>query len=81
MSTEFVIWVAIGGRATLLGPIVGALLINYAKTSFSESMPEYWWYFYGFLFIAATIIVPKGIVGSLLEKKWFNNALKKIKNE
>lgn len=81
MSTEFVIWVAIGGRATLLGPIVGALLINYAKTSFSESMPEYWWYFYGFLFIAATIIVPKGIVGSLLEKKWFNNALNKIKNE
>ncbi|AWG20578.1 urea ABC transporter permease subunit UrtC [Flavobacterium faecale] len=81
MSTEFVIWVAIGGRATLLGPIVGAILINYAKTSFSESMPEYWWYFYGFLFIAATIIVPKGIVGTLLEKKWFNNTFNKLKNE
>lgn len=81
MSTEFVIWVAIGGRATLLGPIVGALVINYAKTSFSESMPEYWWYFYGFLFIAATIIVPKGIVGSLLEKKWFLKIFNKAQNE
>ncbi len=81
MSTEFVIWVAIGGRATLLGPIVGALIINYAKTSFSESMPEYWWYFYGFLFIAATIIVPKGIVGSLSEKKWFQKIVNKAQNE
>ncbi|MFA9187304.1 urea ABC transporter permease subunit UrtC [Flavobacterium sp. FBOR7N2.3] len=81
MSTEFVIWVAIGGRATLLGPIVGALVINYAKTSFSESMPEYWWYFYGFLFIAATIIVPKGIVGSLMEKKWFQKTFNKAQNE
>ncbi len=81
MSTEFVIWVAIGGRATLLGPIVGAIIINYAKTSFSESMPEYWWYFYGFLFIAATIIVPKGIVGSLIEKKWFQKIINKAQNE
>ena len=81
MSTEFVIWVAIGGRATLLGPIVGALIINYAKTSFSESMPEYWWYFYDFLFIAATIIVPKGIVGSLIEKKWFQKIFNKAQNE
>lgn len=81
MSTEFVIWVAIGGRATLLGPIIGALVINYAKTSFSESMPEYWWYFYGFLFIAATIIVPKGIVGSLIEKKWFHKIFNKAQNE
>lgn len=81
MSTEFVIWVAIGGRATLLGPIVGAIVINYAKTSFSESMPEYWWYFYGFLFITATIIVPKGIIGSLIEKKWFYNVFNKTKNE
>ncbi len=77
MSTEFVIWVAIGGRATLLGPVVGALTINYAKTIFSESLPEYWWYFYGFLFITATLIIPKGIVGSLLKKKWFKNVLLK----
>ena len=83
MSTEFVIWVAIGGRGTLLGPIIGALIINYAKTTFSESLPEYWWYFYGFLFIAATLIVPKGIIGTLQEKKWFNNRFNKLiaKNE
>ena len=81
MSTEFVIWVAIGGRATLLGPIVGALIINYAKTSFSESMPEYWWYFYGFLFIPPTIIVLKEIVGSLIEKKWFQKIFNKAQNE
>lgn len=80
MSTEFVIWVAIGGRATLLGPVIGALVVNYAKTSFSESMPDFWWYFYGFLFIAATIIVPKGIVGSLNESKWFKKLSTK-KNE
>jgi len=79
MSTEFVIWVAIGGRGTLLGPIIGAILVNYAKSTFSESLPEYWWYFYGFLFIAATLIIPKGIVGSLKEKKWFQNIFNKLK--
>ncbi|WP_289040609.1 urea ABC transporter permease subunit UrtC [uncultured Zobellia sp.] len=78
MSTEFVIWIAIGGRATLLGPIIGALVINYAKTGFSESLPEYWWYFYGFLFIAATLIIPKGLVGTLGEKKWFKSVLIKL---
>jgi urea transport system permease protein len=62
-STELAIWVAIGGRSTLLGPVIGALVVNYAKTSLSESMPDIWWYFYGFLFIAATLIFPKGIIG------------------
>ena len=81
MSTEFVIWVAIGGRATLLGPIIGALVINYAKTSFSESLPEYWWYFYGFLFITATLIIPKGIVGSLSENKWFQKVFIKTRTK
>ncbi|MEI6950075.1 urea ABC transporter permease subunit UrtC [Paraflavisolibacter sp. H34] len=72
MSTEFAIWVAVGGRATLLGPVAGALLVNIAKTSFSESMPDFWWYFYGSLFILTTLVFPKGIVGSvqqLLQKR------------
>jgi urea transport system permease protein len=62
-STELAIWVAIGGRATLLGPVIGALIVNFAKTGLSENMPDFWWYFYGFLFIAATLIFPKGIIG------------------
>lgn len=65
ISTEFAIWVAIGGRGTLLGPVIGALVINFAKTSFSETFPEIWWYFYGALFIVATLLFPKGITGSL----------------
>ena len=72
-STELAIWVAIGGRATLLGPVVGALLVNYSKTSLSENMPDIWWYFYGFLFIAATLIFPTGIIGLFKQKfsfKW-----------
>ncbi|MBC7915659.1 MAG: urea ABC transporter permease subunit UrtC [Pyrinomonadaceae bacterium] len=80
-STEFAIWVAIGGRATLLGPIVGAIVVNIAKTGFSESMPDFWWYFYGFLFIAATLIFPKGIVGSIQEKWAKRKAAAKMDEE
>ena len=68
-STELVIFVAVGGRATLLGPVVGALVVNFSKTALSENLPDFWWYFYGFLFIAATLIFPKGIVGLFLTKK------------
>lgn len=72
-STELAIWVAVGGRATLLGPVIGTLVVNFAKTSLSENMPDFWWYFYGLLFIAATLIFPKGIIGLFKEnnfKKW-----------
>ncbi|VAW75888.1 Urea ABC transporter, permease protein UrtC [hydrothermal vent metagenome] len=62
-SIELVIWVAIGGRGTLYGAIIGALLVNYAKTYFTAALPEIWLYALGGLFIFVTLYLPKGIVG------------------
>ena len=62
-SIEAVIWVAVGGRGTLLGPIVGALLVNLGKTIFTGALPDYWLYALGGLFVLVTLFLPKGIVG------------------
>ena len=62
-SIELVIWVAIGGRGTLYGAVVGALLVNYAKTYFTGALPEIWLYALGALFVLVTLYLPKGIVG------------------
>jgi len=62
-SIELVIWVAIGGRGTLYGAIIGAVLVNYAKTYFTAALPEVWLYALGGLFILVTLYLPKGIVG------------------
>ncbi len=64
-SIEMVIWVALGGRATLVGAVVGALLVNYGKTGLSEQFPGAWSYFMGFLFIVVIAFVPSGIAGGL----------------
>jgi urea transport system permease protein len=65
-SIEAVIWVAVGGRGTLIGPIVGALLVNYAKTSFTSGMlAPYWLFLLGGLFVAVTLLLPRGIVGTI----------------
>jgi urea transport system permease protein len=65
-SIEIVIWVAVGGRGTLVGPIVGAVLVNFAKTWFtSGAFAPYWLFVLGGLFIAVTLFLPKGIVGTL----------------
>ncbi len=64
-SIEMVIWVALGGRATLVGAVVGALLVNYGKTGLSEQFPGAWSYFLGFLFIIVIAFVPSGIAGGL----------------
>jgi len=65
-SIESVIWVAVGGRGTLVGPIVGAVLVNFAKTYFtSGALAQYWPFVLGGLFIAVTLLLPKGIVGTL----------------
>jgi urea transport system permease protein len=61
-SVEMVIWVAVGGRGTIIGPIFGAFLINAAKTFLSESFPDFWWYFFGVLFILIVFIFPNGLV-------------------
>jgi urea transport system permease protein len=71
-SIEIAIWAAVGGRATLVGPIVGAFLVNGAKSWFTVAFPEYWLYFLGAMFIAVTLYLPQGIVG-LVRKFTRNN--------
>ncbi|SDS79308.1 urea transport system permease protein [Paenibacillaceae bacterium GAS479] len=62
-SIEMVLWVAIGGRGTLIGAALGAVLMNGAKSAFSETYPEIWLFFMGALFIVTTVFLPCGIVG------------------
>jgi urea transport system permease protein len=65
VSIEVVIWVAIGGRGSLYGAALGAVLVNYAKTYFTGALPEIWLFMLGALFVAVTLFMPKGIVGSI----------------
>ncbi|MDB5915112.1 MAG: inner-rane translocator, partial [Ramlibacter sp.] len=62
-SIEFAIWAAVGGRATLVGPILGAFIVNGAKSWLTVFAPEFWLYFLGALFIAVTLFLPDGVVG------------------
>jgi urea transport system permease protein len=62
-SIEAVIWVAVGGRGTLWGPVLGALLVNFGKTIFTGVLPELWLYALGALFILTTLFLPGGIAG------------------
>jgi urea transport system permease protein len=64
-SIELVVWVAVGGRATLYGAVMGAVLVNYAKSYFTAALPEFWLFALGGLFIVVTIFLPKGLVGLL----------------
>ena len=71
-SIELVVWVAVGGRATLYGAVIGAILVNYGKTVFTGVMPEAWLFALGGLFVAVTVFLPQGLVGlaqSLLKRK------------
>ncbi len=63
-SIEVVIWVAVGGRGTLVGATVGAIIVNFGKTLFTGILPEFWLFALGGLFIAVTLFLPKGIVGT-----------------
>jgi urea transport system permease protein len=62
-SIEAVLWVAVGGRGTLIGPVVGAFIVNWAKTYLTGAIPEVWLFALGALFIAVTLFLPKGVVG------------------
>jgi urea transport system permease protein len=62
-SIEAVIWVAVGGRGTLYGAILGAVLVNYAKTYFTGAFPEIWLYGLGTLFVVVTLFLPRGVIG------------------
>jgi urea transport system permease protein len=74
---EIAIWAAVGGRATLIGPIVGAFFVNGAKSWFTVAFPEFWLYFLGLLFILVTLLLPHGIVGGL--KKLMNKGQDEVK--
>ena len=62
-SIEMAVWAAVGGRATLIGPIVGAFLVNGAKSWLTVAAPEYWLFFLGGLFIVVTLFMPQGVAG------------------
>jgi urea transport system permease protein len=62
-SIEAVIWVAVGGRGTLVGAALGAVVVNFAKTYFTAAFPEYWLFGLGALFVLVTLFLPKGILG------------------
>jgi urea transport system permease protein len=64
-SIEAVIWVAVGGRGTLVGAALGAVVVNFAKTYFTAAFPEYWLFGLGALFVLVTLFLPKGILGWL----------------
>ncbi len=64
-SIEVVVWTAVGGRGTIVGPIIGALLVNAGKSWFTAVLPNVWLFALGGLFVATTLFLPKGIVGTL----------------
>jgi len=68
-SIEIAIWAAVGGRATLIGPIIGAFLVNGAKSWLTVTYPEFWLYFLGALFIGVTLFLPDGVVGLIKKLK------------
>ena len=72
-SIEIVVWVAIGGRGLLYGAILGAILVNFAKTQFTGILPEAWLFALGALFVIVTVFLPKGVVGLLSVKTRSNN--------
>ena len=71
-SIEIAIWVAVGGRGSLVGAILGAGIVNFAKSWFTVAFPEYWLFFLGLLFILVTLFLPQGEVGAFDEvrRRW-----------
>jgi urea transport system permease protein len=69
-SIEIAIWVSVGGRGTLSGAILGAVLINLAKTWLTGAAPEIWSFFLGGLFVFSTLLFPRGIVGFFEQLRW-----------
>jgi urea transport system permease protein len=57
------IWVAVGGRGTLIGPIIGAFAVNGAKSFFTAHFAEYWLFFLGLMFVLVPLLLPNGIMG------------------
>ena len=68
-SIEVAIWTAVGGRGTLLGPVLGAFFVNGAKSFFTVTFPDYWLFFLGLLFVLVTMFLPRGIYGILAGRR------------
>ena len=75
-SIEIAIWAAVGGRGTLLGPILGAFVVNGAKSWFTVAYPDLWLYVLGTLFILVTLFLPQGLIGL---KNTLKSGLKRFK--
>jgi urea transport system permease protein len=69
-SIEVAIWVSVGGRGTLVGAAIGAVLVNLAKTWLTTAAPEIWLFFLGGLFVLTTLVFPRGIVGVFRQLPW-----------
>ncbi len=68
-SIEIAIWTAVGGRGTLIGPVIGAAVVNLGKSWFTQALPEYWLFALGLLFILVTLYLPRGIAGLWIKKR------------
>ena len=68
-SIEIAIWTAVGGRGTLIGPVVGAFIVNGAKSWFTVAFPEFWLFFLGLMFILVTLFLPRGVIGLLRRRR------------
>jgi urea transport system permease protein len=68
-SIEIAIWVAVGGRGSLIGGLLGAGIVNGAKSFFTQAFPEYWLFFLGAIFILVTLFLPRGVIGLLGKRK------------
>ena len=73
-SIEAVIWVAVGGRGTLIGPALGAVLVNFGKTEFTGALPDDWLFALGALFVLVTLFLPKGVFGLFGSISWRRRA-------
>lgn len=77
-SIEMVVWVAVGGRGTLYGAVIGAVLVNYAKTRFTAVLPEAWLFALGGLFIGVTVFLPNGLVGWFKQQRSKRVAMREV---
>jgi len=68
-SIEIAIWTAVGGRGTLIGPVLGAFIVNGAKSWFTVAFPEFWLFFLGLMFILVTLFLPQGVAGLLRRRR------------
>lgn len=76
-SIEMVVWVAVGGRESLLGAIIGTLLVNFGKDWISSAMPDLWLFVMGALFVLVVTVLPRGLAGlaESLQARWFRRSV------